>query len=165
MESVDEEKNKKPKGKGVGVNGNLIPRTAFPPGAQSKGAKTVNKMRAERKRAQELMQEILSRAINTQGLDLGELDEIAKESALDQGGKISVYQALLMAQAARAVLGDTTAATYCRDTAGDKPTDKQEITGTITEGDKALCAAVAARLDGGNNSTDSSADDHHEETK
>lgn len=162
MDKEKSEKDKKPKGKGVGVNGNLIPKKAFPPGAQSKGAKATNKLRAERKRAQELMQEILSRAISTQGLDLGELDEIAKQSALDQGGKISVYQALLMAQAARAVMGDTTAATYCRDTAGDKPTDKQEITGTITEGDKALCAAVAARLDAGNNSTCSGVDDQDE---
>lgn len=145
--SEKDKKEKRKPGERAGVNGNLIIAKGFPPGAASKGAKATNKLRAERKRAKELMQDILDKAINTQGLDLGELDEIAKQSAQDQGGKISVYQALLMAQAARAVLGDTTAAAYCRDTAGDKPTDKQEITGTITEGDKALCAAVAARLD------------------
>lgn len=145
--SEKDKKEKRKPGERAGRNGNLIIAKGFPPGAASKGAKATNRIRAERKRAKELMQDILDKAINTQGLDLGELDEIAKQSAQDQGGQISVYQALLIAQAARAVMGDTAAAAYCRDTAGDKPTDKQEITGTITEGDKALCAAVAARLD------------------
>lgn len=144
---------------------NLIPRTSFPPGAQSKGAKAVNKMRAERRKAKALMEDILNLGIKADKIDLGELEGIARGLAHDQGGELSVYQAVLLAQAARAVMGDTTAATYCRDTAGDKPTDKQEISGTITEGDKALCAAVAARLDAGNNNACSGVDDRDEKKK
>lgn len=145
--SEKDKKEKRKPGERAGVNGNLIIAKGFPPGAASKGAKAANKKRAERRKAQELMREILSMSTTVDSAELGTLEQAAEQLAKDQGGTISVYQALLMAQAARALQGDTAAATYTRDTAGDKPTDKQEITGTITEGDKALCAAVAARLD------------------
>lgn len=146
MNEKDKKEKRKP-GERAGKNGNLIIAKGFPPGAASKGARAANKKRAEQRRAKELMIEILNMAITTDKADLDTLEQAAEGLAKEQGGTISVYQALLMAQAARALQGDTAAATYARDTAGDKPTDKQEITGTITEGDKALCAAVAARLD------------------
>lgn len=146
MNGKDKKEKLKP-GDRAGTNGNLIIAAGFPPGAASKGAKAAAEKKREKRRARELMAEILSMATTIDKAELGTLDRVAQEVAKEQGGTVSVYQAVLMAQVARAMMGDTAAATYTRDTAGDKPTDKQEISGTITEGDKNLLAAVAARLD------------------
>lgn len=146
-EKKEEKKEKLKAGDRAGKNGGLIVRDSFPEGAQAKGGRAAAAKRIEKRRAKELLQDILCMTISDKSIDAGELETIARGLAQEQGGAISVYQAILIAQAARALQGDTAAATYTRDTAGDKPTDKQEITGTITEGDKALCAAVAARLD------------------
>nr|DAQ81046.1 MAG TPA: hypothetical protein [Caudoviricetes sp.] len=144
---MDEKKEKKKAGERAGPNGALIVRDRFPEGAQAKGGRAAAAKRLEKRKAKEILQDILCMAISDKSIEAGELESIAQGLAQEQGGSISVYQAIMIAQAARAMQGDTAAATYTRDTAGDKPTDKQEITGTITEGDKALCAAVAARLD------------------
>ena len=69
MNGKDKKEKRKP-GERAGVNGNLIIAKGFPPGAASKGAKAANKLRAERKRAKALMQDILDKAINTQWLDV-----------------------------------------------------------------------------------------------
>lgn len=125
---------------------NLIPRNGFTKEELQKGQRAAAKKRKERRAARELMQDILNMATGTDTLEAGTLEEVAQEIAQAEGS-LSVYQAALIAQAARAVAGDTAAAAFCRDTAGDKPTDRQEISGQITAGDKALCEAVAARLE------------------
>lgn len=131
-------------------NENLIPRNSFTKEAAQKGQAAQAKKRREQRAARELMREILGMLTTPEAAECGSLEGVAGEMAKEQG-EFTVYQAALIAQAARAVAGDTAAAAFCRDTAGDKPTDRQEISGQITAGDKALCEAVAARLESNNN--------------
>lgn len=46
-----------------------------------------------------------------------------------KGEKKSTLEAVMVAQLKQALKGDTKAATFIRDTIGEKPLDKQEITG------------------------------------
>lgn len=108
------------------------------------GQRAQAQQRREHRAAKELMRDILSMSTATITADTGSLGQVAE--LLAEGGKITVYQATLLAQAARAVAGDTAAAAFCRDTAGDKPTDRQEVATTVSDGDKALLQQVAQRL-------------------
>ena len=59
---------------------------------------------------------------------------------------LTQYDLINLAMATVGKLGSDKAATYVRDTAGDKPTDKAEITGTITDGDRALLDKLRTRI-------------------
>lgn len=48
-----------------------------------------------------------------------------------KGKNITVEDAMMIAQIAKALKGDTTAATFVRDTAGQKPRDSVEVTGAL----------------------------------
>lgn len=75
-----------------------------------------------------------------------ELAEKAQELAQERNQALSLYEAIALAQAAKAATGDTSAAVFVRDSAGDKPTDKQQITGLMTEGDALLMDKMKEKL-------------------
>ena len=56
------------------------------------------------------------------------------------------YDLINLAMIAQAKLGDTKAASYVRDTIGDKLAEKQEINATFTDGDRSLLEKVSARI-------------------
>ena len=70
----------------------------------------------------------------------------AQDMAKDKGQKLTLYQAIALAQAAKAAKGDTGAAVFVRDSAGDKPTDKASIEGVLTAADEQLIRQMAAKL-------------------
>ena len=71
-----------------------------------------------------------------------DLDSIKNFAAL-KGKNITVQDALMLAQIQKALKGDTTAATFVRDTVGDKPNDKTIISGNVDTGADKLANILA----------------------
>lgn len=71
-----------------------------------------------------------------------DLDSIKNFAAL-KGKNITVQDALILAQIQKALKGDTTAATFVRDTVGDKPNDKTIISGNVDTGAEKLAGILA----------------------
>lgn len=55
-----------------------------------------------------------------------------------KGKNITVQDAVMLAQIQKALKGDTTAAAFLRDTAGEKPTEKLQHSGSIDTGTEML---------------------------
>ena len=66
-----------------------------------------------------------------------DLDSIKNFAAL-KGKNITVQDALMLAQIQKALKGDTTAATFVRDTVGDKPGDSVRLSGHVDTGTEML---------------------------
>lgn len=79
---------------------------------RSKGGKASVKAKKERKTMREMLKYLLEQDIQN-----------------TKGEKKSTLEAVMVAQLKQALKGDTKAATFIRDTIGEKPLDKQEITG------------------------------------
>lgn len=77
-----------------------------------KAGKASGKARAERKTMREMLKYLLEQDIQN-----------------SKGEKKTTLEAVMVAQLKQALKGDTKAATFIRDTIGEKPLDKQEITG------------------------------------
>lgn len=71
-----------------------------------------------------------------------DLESIKNFAAL-KGKNITVQDAMMIAQIQKALKGDTTAAAFIRDTAGDKPSDKMSITGSVDTGADKLANILA----------------------
>ncbi|MCI5569839.1 MAG: hypothetical protein MR372_08300 [Lachnospiraceae bacterium] len=96
----------------------------------SKGGKARAKKQRERKTFQETARLILGMAVKS-----GEAVDISTiQSFADLNGKnMSVEEAIVLAQALRAIKGDRYAAEYLRDTAGEKPVEKVQVKPNIKE--------------------------------
>lgn len=70
-----------------------------------------------------------------------DLESIKNFAAL-KGKNITVQDAMMLAQIQKALKGDTAAATFIRDTAGEKPTDKLEHSGAIDTGTEMLADII-----------------------
>ena len=97
---------------------------------RSKGGKAKAKKQRERKTFQETAKLILGMAVKS-----GEAVDISTiQSFADLNGKnMSVEEAIVLAQALKAIKGDRYAAEYLRDTAGEKPVEKVEVKQNIKE--------------------------------
>lgn len=97
---------------------------------QRAGGIASGKARAEKKAMRELLNEILLLPLKK-----GELDEITSLDDITgkglNGKNVTVEQALLLAQVQRALKGDTAAFAMIRDTSGQKPSDKLDISGGV----------------------------------
>ena len=91
-----------------------------------KGGIASGKARREKKEMRELIQDILAMNIRD-----GKAEDF-KNLADSKGKNITVQQALVLSQVKKAMAGDTRAMEFLRDTAGEKPTDKQEIKTEVT---------------------------------
>ena len=69
--------------------------------------------------------------------------ERIKNFAELKGKNITVQDAMMIAQIQKALKGDTTAAAFIRDTAGEKPGDKTIISGSIDTGADKLANILA----------------------
>ena len=64
-----------------------------------------------------------------------------------KGKNITVQDAVMLAQIQKALKGDTTAAAFLRDTAGEKPGEKMDISGSIDTGAEKLESILAQLKD------------------
>lgn len=106
----------------------------------SKAGKASAKKRRERKQMQELAKIVLDMPIEAG--ELTELDGITFEDYPDKN--LTVGELSLLAVAKRAKKGDVAALTFLRDTAGEKPVEKVEVSGDITAASEDIQKMIAA---------------------
>lgn len=113
-----------------------------------KGAQAVNKLHGEKKTAKQALERILTLKVNDEiiaGADLPE--ELANRLKRDNPD-ITLYDLIQIVAAGKAAGGNIKAAEYIRDTYGDKPVEKVDISADVTtDADRALLSSIAARLD------------------
>lgn len=110
-----------------------------------KGQAAQQAAKRRKKALREICAELLAMECPEGAAKLGTLTEAAKGAAKERGEPLDVYEAGLLAQVARMLEGDTRAAEFVRDSAGDKPTDKMQAEATVlTAGDVALLRRLGA---------------------
>lgn len=144
-------------------NSNLRMPSSYAPGEWAEIARKGQAAQAEgrrRKRAlREVLDVLLSMEYTGNALDGSELATAAQEVAKKQGESLDQYDAVAIAQIIKAQDGDTAAAAWVRDSAGDKPGETVAVQQLSAE-DVQLARKVAARLDAsGTKSADSGASD------
>lgn len=141
-------------------NNNLRMPSSYAPGEWAEIARKGQAAQAEgrrRKRAlREVLDVLLSMEYTGNALDGSELATAAQEVAKKQGESLDQYDAVAIAQIIKAQDGDTAAAAWVRDSAGDKPGETVAVQQLSAE-DVELARKVAARLDAsGTKSADTS---------
>lgn len=142
-------------------NNNLRMPSSYAPGEWAEIARKGQAAQAEgrrRKRAlREVLDVLLSMEYTGNALDGSELATAAQEVAKKQGESLDQYDAVAIAQIIKAQDGDTAAAAWVRDSAGDKPGETLAVQQLSAE-DVELARKVAARLDAsGTKSADTAA--------
>ena len=101
-----------------------------------------------RKRAlREVLDVILSQPAELEQIADGrDLAEAVQEVAHAAGRALDQYDAVAIAQVVRAQAGDTAAAVWVRDSAGDKPGEVVQLGEGMTDGDRELLHRVARRV-------------------
>lgn len=112
---------------------------------RQKGQKAMMQAQKRKKALREICAELLAMKCPEGAAKLGALEEAASGAARERGEPLDVYEAGMLAQVARMLEGDTRAAEFVRDSAGDKPTDKMQAEATVlTAGDVALLRRLGA---------------------
>ena len=117
---------------------NLIPFTSEQSREEAKkngkkGGIASGKAKREKKQFKETLESLLSMSMKAgKSADINSINSFAAI----KGKNISVQEAILIAMIQKALKGDTQAATYLRDTAGQKPSDKVQIEADIAMNDK-----------------------------
>lgn len=113
-----------------------------------KGAEAVHKLHGKKKTAREALESILTLKITDEILDGAEVSPDIAARLKRDNPDATLYDLIQIVAVGRAVGGNVKAMEYVRDTHGDKPVDKVDITADITtEADRALMRQVAERLD------------------
>lgn len=108
---------------------------------RSKAGKASGESRRKRRTAKEIARTILQT-----DLSASQIDEVLDGAKDLIGEDVSAYAVMIAKMVQEGLRGNVQAFTAVRDTAGDKPTDKQEVTAAVTAGDVALLEKVGARL-------------------
>lgn len=142
---MKDDKQNKTSRKGHGKNGCLVSADMRSLEERKRlgslGGKKAQECNKKRRNAQEIMQLLLNCKISQEQAreKLGEYAEYLPEDA-------TIYDVVNFRQIMESMDGNVKAAEYVRDTSGDKPTERQEITATITENEKALLEKVSKRM-------------------
>ena len=98
------------------------------------------KRRAVKKRPLSDMLEELLTIDAPPGAKLGLLEDSARQLAEARGRPVDAYEAVFLTQMAKALAGDTSAAAFVRDSAGDKPGGArgEAAAPALSENDRAL---------------------------
>ncbi len=142
-------------------NSNLRMPSSYAPDEWAEIARKGQAAQAEGRRRKRALREVLDVLLSMEytgtALDGNELATAAQEAAKKQGESLDQYDAIAIAQIIKAQDGDTAAAAWVRDSAGDKPGEAVTVQQLSAE-DVELARKVAARLDAsGTKSTDSGA--------
>lgn len=112
-----------------------------------KGRRGQQEAQKKRKAIREICDEVLAMTCPQGTANFGALQQAALDAAKQRGEEWSVYEAGVIAQVAKMIEGDTRAAEFVRDSAGDRPGQEVQVSGELTGADLALLQKVAARLD------------------
>ena len=97
--------------------------------------------------ARSICRALLARKLPADAADFGVLQTVADGLEREQGGQPDMYQLMMLVQLQKAMDGDTRAATFVRDCAGDKPEAGEPGAGGLSDGDRALLRKLMRRLD------------------
>ena len=103
--------------------------------------------KGEEHTARTICRALLARTLPAGAADFGVLQTVAEELGQEQGGQPDLYQLMMLVQLQKAMNGDTRAATFVRDCAGDKPEADGPGAAGLTEGDRALLRKLMRRLE------------------
>ena len=131
---------------------NLVRNEDRTPEQRRKNAAKAGKASAAKRRERKAMQEI-ARIVLDMPLEPGEVEEIEGLSFEDcPDANLTLGQAAVLAVAKKAKRGDVQALVFLRDTAGEKPVDKVEVSSDVAaaaKGIREMIAAAKEREDGG----------------
>lgn len=97
--------------------------------------------------AQQICRQLLALKLPAQAADFGVLQGVAAGLEQAQGGEPDLYQMMMLVQLQKAMEGDTRAATFVRDCAGDKPAADSAPQAGLSDGDRALLTKLMNRLE------------------
>ena len=123
-----------------------------------KGQAAQMEQRRRKRALRDVLDAILSKPVELADIAEGrELAEMVRQTAEDAAVPLDQYDAIAIAQVVKARSGDTAAAAWVRDSAGDKPGEAVTVQQLSAE-DVELARKVAARLDAsGTKSADTAA--------
>ena len=114
---------------------------------QSKGGKATAEVHRKKRALKEILDAMLALPATVDILADTELTEHAQEAAQAAGEKLTAYDAIAIAQIFKAARGDVDAARWVRDSAGDKPVEKQQVQAdVVTAADAEIAKRVLDRL-------------------
>lgn len=115
---------------------------------QQKGAAISNERQAKRRTIRDICETLLALELpNKAAITDDEAREMAEKMSEATGKPVTVYDAIACAQAAAAMQGNTKAAEYIRDSAGDKPGENVRLDADImTDGDRKLIEKLKATM-------------------
>lgn len=113
-----------------------------------KGAEAINKLHGEKKTAQQSIEKILTLKVTDEIIDGADLPPEVAERMKRDNPDATLYDLIQLVAVGRALDGNVKAMEYVRDTHGDKPVDKVEVSAEImTDKDRELLQKISARLD------------------
>jgi hypothetical protein len=117
---------------------------------QRKGAEAVNALKGEKRTAREALENILTLKVTDKILSNSDLEPELVERLKRSGINITVYDLLQLVAVGRAAGGNMKAYELIRDTYGDKPIDRVEVSENVTtDADREMLQMIAARLQNG----------------
>lgn len=112
-----------------------------------KGAEAVNQLHGEKKSAKQSIERILTLKVDDSIIAGADIDPKVAERLKRDNPNATLYDLIQAVAVGRALDGNVKAMEYVRDTHGDKPVDKVDVTGNImTDSDRELLQTVNARL-------------------
>lgn len=134
---------------------NLEKRTPFntlPPERQKEirrlGAQAVHKLHGEKKSAKQSLEKILTLRVDDGILAQADVPTEFIEKMKRDNPDATLYDLIQLVAVGRAVSGNMTAYQLIRDTHGDKPIDRVELTDNVmTDNDRALLRSISDRLE------------------
>ena len=115
-----------------------------------KGAAAVHKLHGEKKTAREALQNILTLKVNDEMLSAADVPPEMIDKLKRDNPDATIYDLIQAVAVGRALGGNMKAYELIRDTAGDKPVDRVELTENITtEADREMMRNITERLKNG----------------
>lgn len=112
-----------------------------------KGAAAVNKLHGEKKSAKQALENVLTLRVTDEIAAGADVDPAIIERLRRDNPNATIYDLIQAVAVGRAVGGSIPAMLYVRDTHGDKPIDRVEVTDNVTtDADRALMRTIAERL-------------------
>ena len=113
-----------------------------------KGQEKSLEVKRQRRSARECLESILSLEVTNDIIAGAELSDELKEQLMKNNPHATMYDLIQLVALGLAVGGDLKAVEYVRDTTGDKPTNRIDVSSDVmSDADRALLAQIAARLD------------------
>ena len=128
-----------------------VPFNQMPPEKQleirRKGAEAINKLHGEKKTAKQALERILTLKVDDSILAVADIPAEIAERVRRDNPNATLYDLIQAVAVGRALDGNMKAYELVRDTHGDKPIEKVELTENVTtEQDRELMRQIAERL-------------------